>query len=44
METEFNPQESEFQETDNQLNNDEGQLDGAGSWDSEESFDDSDPL
>lgn len=39
METDFNPQESEFQETDNQLNPEEGQLDGTGSWDGEETAD-----
>lgn len=44
METEFNPQESESQETENRLNQEEGQLDGAGSWDNEESFDVTDPL
>lgn len=42
METDFNPQESEFQETDNQLNQEEGQSDGTGSWD-EETID-QDPL
>jgi hypothetical protein len=42
METDFNPQESEFQETDNQLNQEEGQLDGTGSWDDEET--NHDPL
>ena len=35
MEAEFNSQESEFQETDNQLGNEEGQIDGSGSWDNE---------
>jgi hypothetical protein len=35
METEFNTQESEFQETSNHLGNEESQLDGGGSWDEE---------
>jgi hypothetical protein len=39
MDTEFNSQESEFQETDNQLGNEEGQADGNGSWDEEISTD-----